>query len=216
MVKIVSFDLEGTLVDMTFSDKVWNEGIPALYAQKTGLKFEEAKRIVLNEYMKVGEERIEWYDIRYWFNKFGLSDIEGLFNRYKDKVYIYPEVKNVLDFLSRKFTLILTSNSAKEFIEFLTKEIREYFKHIFSATSDFKITKKKPEFYKKICEILNVKPWEIAHIGDRWIDDFEVPRKIGIKAYFLDRFGKTSSLNKFFIVKDLSEFVSKILKGEYE
>ena len=61
MVKIVSFDLEGTLVDMTFSDKVWNEGIPALYAQKTGLKFEEAKRIVLNEYMKVGEERIEWY-----------------------------------------------------------------------------------------------------------------------------------------------------------
>lgn len=214
MSKIVSFDLEGTLVNIDFSDKVWNEGIPLLYAQKTGLKFENAKRIVLNEYMKVGEERIEWYDVMYWFNKFGLSDVKNLFNTYKDKVQVYPEVKSVLNLLNKKFTLILTSNSAKEFIEFLTREIKVYFKHTFSATSDFKTTKKNVEFYKKICEILNVNPWEIVHVGDRLIDDFETPRKIGIKTYLLDRFGKINNLNKKFVVKDLSEFANKILMNE--
>ncbi|MCX8176334.1 MAG: HAD family hydrolase [Candidatus Bathyarchaeota archaeon] len=214
MSRIVSFDLEGTLVDMNFSEKVWNEGIPLLYAQKTGLKFEDAKRIVLNEYMKIGEERIEWYDVTYWFNRFGLSNVEDLFNKYKDEVHIYPEVKNVLNLLSKKFTLILTSNSAKEFIKFLTREIKGYFKHTFSATSDFKTTKKNVEFYKRICEILNVNPWEIIHVGDRLIEDFEIPKKIGIKAYLLDRLGKTSNLNKNFVVKDLNEFVNEILKDE--
>lgn len=194
MIEIVSFNLEGTLVNMTFSDKVWNEGIPLLYAQKTGLKFEDAKRFVLSEYEKVGEERIEWYDIKYWFNRFGLSNIENLFERYKDKVYVYPEVEGVLDFLSRKFTLILTSNSAKEFIDFLTRKIKGYFKYTFSATSDFKTTKKNPKFYRRICEILNVNPQEIIHVGDRVVDDFEVPRKLGIKAYLLDRLGRMNGL----------------------
>jgi len=49
-IHVVSFDLEGTLLDMTFSEKVWNEGLPRLYAEKYRLDFSEAKKIVLKEY----------------------------------------------------------------------------------------------------------------------------------------------------------------------
>jgi len=33
-IKIISFDVEGTLVSPDFSQAVWYEGIPALYSQR--------------------------------------------------------------------------------------------------------------------------------------------------------------------------------------
>jgi len=207
IVKVVSFDLEGTLVNHDFSDFVWNEGIPELYAKKRGLDLSEAKKFVLSEYAKVGEEKIEWYDIKYWFNRFGLGDYQELFKKYSHKVSYYPEVEDVLKSLSMDYTLVLTTNSAREFLDFLTGKIRKYFSQTFSATSDFKCLKKDNGFYQKICNILNVKPEFVAHIGDRWEDDFVVPRKIGIRAFHLDRSGKT--IHRF-TVKNLKEFELKI------
>ena len=69
-IKVVSFDLEGTLVTPDFSQAVWHEGIPSLYANQNGIDFKRAKDIVLREYHKMGDQRKEWYDIKYWFNFF--------------------------------------------------------------------------------------------------------------------------------------------------
>ena len=55
MPKIISFDMDGTLVDSEFTDWVWGHGVPTLYAEKVGLPFEEAKALVVKEYLKVGE-----------------------------------------------------------------------------------------------------------------------------------------------------------------
>jgi FMN phosphatase YigB (HAD superfamily) len=73
-IKVISFDLEGTLVTPNFSQAVWHEGIPSLYANQKGISFVEAKAIVLREYQAVGDQRKEWYDIKYWFSHFGLGD----------------------------------------------------------------------------------------------------------------------------------------------
>ncbi|OYT53708.1 MAG: haloacid dehalogenase, partial [Candidatus Hecatellales archaeon ex4484_218] len=124
MVKIVSFDLEGTLVTQDFSEFVWLEGIPKLYAKKERLNFQHAKKIVLEEYEKVGENRIEWYDIKYWLNHFGLkNNYMEVFREYVDKISYYPEVFEVLESLSKNYVLVLISNSAREFLEFLTEKI---------------------------------------------------------------------------------------------
>ncbi|GAH62950.1 unnamed protein product, partial [marine sediment metagenome] len=37
-IEVVSFDAEGTLVTPDFSQAVWHEAIPAIYAQKKGIE----------------------------------------------------------------------------------------------------------------------------------------------------------------------------------
>jgi len=214
-VRVISFDLEGTLVDMVFSDKVWNEGVPRLFALKNGLSFEEAKRIVMNEYARIGENRVEWYDIAYWFKRFGLSGLESLLEEYKGYIRFFPEVKEVLDELSGKFTLVLATNSNRLFIKALAKEITHYFRQIFSATSDFKLLKGNSEFYSRVCGILKVRPEEVVHVGDRWVDDFQSPRSIGIRAYLLDRNGKMGHMGlKGSVIADLRE-LAKIVMADF-
>ena len=118
MPKIISFDMDGTLVDSEFTDWVWLHGIPKLYAEKTGLPFERAKHLVVEEYLKVGEGAIEWYDIKYWFQFFKLEQSwKVLMERYVDKISIYPNVNHLLERLKDRFQLVLTSNAGREFID---------------------------------------------------------------------------------------------------
>ncbi|MHC1623388.1 MAG: HAD family hydrolase [Candidatus Methanospirareceae archaeon] len=188
-IKVVSFDVDGTLVSQGFADCVWLQGIPQAYAEKEGLSFEQAFEFVKSEYDKIGDNRIEWYNIDYWLQKFGLDiQYETLFKKYEDEIKVYEEVESVLTVLKEEdYELIISSNAATEFIEFQITPIKKFFSYVFSATSDFRQVKKTNGFFARVCEILDVKPQAVVHTGDHWVFDFINPRKIGITAYYLDR-----------------------------
>jgi len=210
MAKIISFDMDGTLVDPEFTDWVWLHGIPTLYAEKGGLSFEEAKHFVVEEYLKVGEGGIEWYDIKYWFKFFKLEQSwKDLMERYVDKIDIYPDINPLLDRLRGKFPLVLTSNAGREFIdvEMEATGLRKYFDRIFSATSDFGEVKKTMGFYQRICQILGARPQEIVHVGDHYEFDYLVPRSLGIHAFYLDRSGERKG---DFVISDLRDLEKKV------
>ena len=57
-IELVSFDAEGTLVTPDFSETIWHEAIPALYAQKKGLDLVQAKKCIAEEYDKIGVHRL--------------------------------------------------------------------------------------------------------------------------------------------------------------
>ena len=211
MPKIISFDMDGTLVDPEYTDWVWLHGIPTLYAEKAGLSFEEAKDFVVKEYLKVGEGAIEWYDIKYWFQFFQLEESwKVLMERYVDKINIYPDVNHILECLREKFLLVLTSNAGREFIdmEMEAMGLRRYFDRIFSATSDFGEVKKTAGFYQRICKILGANPEEIVHVGDHYEFDYLVPRSLGIHAFYLDRSGEQ---NGDFVLRDLRDLEKRAL-----
>lgn len=206
MPKIISFDMDGTLVDPSFTDWVWMYGLPKLYAEKEGLPFERAKLYVVSEYEKVGEGAIEWYDIKYWLRFFQLDhDWRSLLQSYADKIHVYEEVDHLLDRLKDRYSLILTSNAGKEFIEVEMKAtgLGKYFQSIFSATSDFRMVKKTADFYQQICEVLQVEPYEIIHIGDHYEFDYLVPISVGIRAFLLDRTGKEKGEHVLYSLKEL-------------
>ena len=210
MIKIVSFDFDGTLVKRTYADKVWLEGLPKLYAKEKKIPLKQSKQYILQEYDKIGKDRKEWYDIDWWFKQFQLKENwQKLLDNYRHTIKLFPETLETLDKLSKKYELIIISNSKREFIDVQLEEtgLRPYFTHIFSSTSDFDKVKKLPEIYKEICNLLNVKPYEMLHVGDDREFDFESPKKIGIKSFYLDR-EKTE--NGDHIIRKLSD-LEKVL-----
>lgn len=212
MIKIISFDLDDTLIKRTFADAVWLEGLPKIYAEEKNIDFETAKQYLLKEYDEITDKRIEWYDISYWFTRFNLKHSwKKLLENYKHVVEPYPETVDVLRRLHKKYDLVIISNAKKEFIDIELEEsrLKKYFTRVFSSTSDFHKIKKIAEFYLMICDKLNIKPSEMVHIGDHKEFDYQVPKKVGIQSFYLDRDGMS---NGKFVVSNLEEFEERIGK----
>ena len=207
-IEVVSFDMEGTLIDSCFSDLIWETDIPRLYAEEHGISLEAAREHVLGEYRQVGDERPEWYDVGYWFRRLGLSgDWRELLEFRRDTCRVYPEVRGVLERLQGRYVLIVTSNTIREFLEVQLRELRGFFTHIFSAPSDFGEVKKSAEFYRRICQITGTKPEALAHVGDHLKFDYESPKELNIHAYYLDRSGEATGDH---VVHDLEDFEHRI------
>jgi putative hydrolase of the HAD superfamily len=185
-IKLVSFDAEGTLVTPDFSYAVWFEAIPERYAERKGIDFELARKAIEEEYRKVGDQRLEWYDVRYWFNKLGLGTPERVLKRCESKVRYYPEVTEVLESLSERYKLVVASGSMRDFLHHLLQEIEPYFTRIFSSLTDYNQLKTS-EFYLKMCQAMGVRPEQVVHVGDNWQFDFVAPTEVGIQAFYLDR-----------------------------
>lgn len=200
--KIISFDVDGTLVDLEYNDLVWFKEIPELVAQKKKIGFEESLKLVQEEYSKLGEHNLKWYDIKHWISYFDLkvSYIEIL-KKYESQVKIFPDVIPVLEEFKKGFVFIVITAMPREFLIPKLKKLKKYFKFTFSALSDFKELKNS-EIYLKICQTLKANPAQVLHIGDHWEFDYLAARKAGMKALFLDR---TNGKKGKFVINSLKE-----------
>lgn len=210
-IKVVSLDLDGTIVDRSYVDYFWNVLIPRRYAEVHNIKEDEATRIVLSEYDNVGSNDIRWYEVEYWINKFKLNiDAKRLVLKAVKRAYIYPEVYDVVPRIAEKYTLVIATNADLIFAEtlLLEKGFLKYFKRIFSCVTHLKLTRKTHKFYKWMCEELNVRPQEVVHVGDNPVYDLEIPREMGINAYLLDRDGR---FDVRFRLRDLRELRSLLV-----
>ena len=210
-IKVVSFDLDGTLGDQRYVDSVWFEGIPRLYSDKEKVSFNHALDFVRREYDKVGKERVEWYDLRYWLSRFGLdADPREVLKQFEHQIRIHPEVSHVLERLKRQgFRLDVVTNAHTDFVEVQLEKtgIGDCFEKIFSSTSDFHLVKKSAKLYQSVCDILEVSPNEMIHTGDDWDFDCATPRRLGIEAYYLDRTGRS---NGEYVIHSLDELPIKV------
>jgi HAD superfamily hydrolase (TIGR01549 family) len=209
MKKIVSFDLDGTLVDGAYGNMVWLDGLPELYGRRHSMPLDEAKKLVKSEYDSMGEENILWYDITYWLKRFDLAtSIPELLDRYSDHIRIIRGVTEALERLSKEYTLVIASNAARIFVEkeLSRSGLARYFPHAFSATSDFQMVKKEEEFYRRLCRLLKVDPSEMVHVGDHAVFDVEVPLRAGLDAFHYNPGGQSNGRT----VCDLRELLDRL------
>lgn len=213
IIRVLSFDMDGTITDLSFVNSVWFEGIPRLYAIEHGVSFEDARRYVKSEYDKVGRERIEWYDLCYWTKRFGIDvSTEEILGHFQNRIKLFPEVNEVLEECKDKgFRLIILTNARREFLnlELEKTKIGHHFERIFSSTSDFGLIKKTVNLYQKVCRIIGVSPHEMVHVGDDRCFDFVIPSKLRINAFYLDRTREESGDLVVHSLKDLGERLNR-------
>lgn len=216
-VKVISFDLDGTLFDNMFVDSVWLEEIPRLYSVEKGVSVEDARKVVRREYDGVGKERLEWYDIHYWIRRFSLNvEAKELLRNFEHRIRAYPEVPKVLEQLKQRgFTLVVVTNAGREFVELELEKakMKDRFDRVFSSTSDFGVVKKTVKLYQRVCDILGISAHEMIHVGDDRSFDFDFPRRLGILAFHLDRTGKQEGE---FVIHSLEELNRRLERVEVE
>jgi len=184
--RIVSFDVEGTLVTHAFTRYIWQSAVPRLYARRHGLTAEEAEETVLSEYLSIGSERSEWFDIDYWLRRVGLGEPEPLIEAHLPLIEYYPEVMRVLDVLAKRYTLVAASSTPLRFLHYILRDIEHRFARVFSATTRFGKIKNR-EFFEWMCSEMDAAPADVVHVGDSWQGDCLSASQAGVRALYLDR-----------------------------
>lgn len=205
-IEVISFDAEGTLVVPGFTQAAFHEAIPAIYARRKGIELAQAKEIVATEYDKIGDQRLEWYDINYWLGYLDLGAPEPVIESCRDKLCYYPEVSEVLSSLARRYKLIVASGTPLELLHYLLRDVKPYFARVFSSISHYRQLKT-PDFYLQMCQAMNVEPSQVVHVGDNWQFDFLNPKQVGIYAFHIDRAGSNHEES----IADLGQLKSRLL-----
>ncbi len=208
-IKVVSFDVEGTLVTTDFSSAIWFEMIPGRYSRRHGLNFEEATAKVRQAYDGIGDQRLEWYDVQYWFTRFDLGNADIAMEELQPRVQYYPDTKNVLEQLQNRYRLSVASGSPRPFLKHLLRDIEYNFSAVYSSTSDYQQVKT-ADFWAAMCRDLRVDPAQVVHVGDHVQFDFEEPASIGIKAYHLDRNGESGTAGSLHSLNELVSILADI------
>ncbi len=187
--------MEGTLATPDFSSAVWHRGIPSLYAMVHSMEFDEARKIVTAKYDEIGNQRPEWYDIKYWFSRFGLGDHKALLESCRSTISYYTEAKEAFRYFARRYEVVIVSSSTREFLPYLMDGLiqlsglsnsgKSSFR-VFSSISDYGLLKT-PPFYLKVCQELGIQPEEMVHVGDSLVFDYLNAGAAGIRAFYLDR-----------------------------
>jgi len=211
-IEIVSFDVDGTLVDPDYNDLIWQKVIPELVAKKENIDFDSSLKRVQREYDRVGDKNNKWYDINYWIGFFRLGvNYKELLEKYEKEIKIFPETCQVLEQLADSYQLICVSTMPREFLKPKLKKIENFFHSTFSALSDYQQLKNK-EVYQKICQKINVLPDKMLHIGDSEKSDYLAAKEAGLKSLLIDRY-QLGYQQKYHndVIKNLSEVMSKLV-----
>ena len=206
MIKVVSFDVHGTLTTNFHVEEFWFRELPRVYANEHKLEISEATKIVNSHYDKVSKKDKEWYSPEYWFETFKIQeDMREAVKRICQKAVFYSDVIPVLSNLSKKYKLVVCSASPHIFLDYDIKPLRVHFANIFSSMTDYGMIGKPAEFFSDVCKILKIEPFEMAHVGDDLDFDQKNPSSIGINSYFVDR-----SHTHPDSVASLTEFAEKV------
>ncbi len=166
---------------------------------------------VIKEYESIGENDIRWYIPEYWFTRFNLKlNIDSMLDRLDYKSALYDDVY-LLNELASKYKLIIATCNPDVIARRKINALGiKHISYVFSSIS-YGVLKSK-DFYMHICNELNVHTNNILHVGDNIVQDFIIPRSIGIQALIMDRDYKLNNEYNDYIVHSLNDIVDIVME----
>ncbi|HLC45645.1 MAG TPA: HAD family hydrolase [archaeon] len=212
MIRVISFDLDGTVVDKDFDNVFWFKEVPKVYARKNNVSIDAAWEKVLVEYKALRGHK-KWTDPMFWlvehFDLLEEREVRQMITDLKGNAKLYPDVLPALNSLKGEFELAVLTHSTREFVEvkMQAEQVSAFFSKVFSVPSDLGGMEKDELVYSRLLKEFNASPEEAVHVGDHYRFDYEVPKKVGMHAFYLDRQRERQGEH---VVHDLKEFAGKV------
>lgn len=182
---VISFDLQGTLTDSTFSDEFWLEVLPQLYSRRHNMRLDRAKDELREIFARIGKYEYRYYSLQYWLDELGLSTVDAL-KHIKHRPRFFADTRKLIGELKNRVVLVIITSATTEFIDHELGDNKKYFKAIYSTLDDFNIPGKPAEVYARIAQDLGVPTNRILHIGDSKEMDVDNARRAGCATFFFD------------------------------
>ena len=192
MIKVVSLDLSGTLIDdRNYIDEFWFDLLPREVSKVKKIPFKKAveycKESYDEYYKKHGMDK-NWISPYYWIKRFGIKkNLLEILKMLKEKPIVYEDTHEVLEKLSKKYKIIISTSHPPEFLEVSLKKIDISKIDKTFCSLKYGLSKEDKEFWETILKELKIKPNEIIHIGDLYKSDYLIPISVGMNAFLLKR-----------------------------
>jgi FMN phosphatase YigB (HAD superfamily) len=206
MVKLIIFDLQGTLIENGVFPSPLKQAkyilrIDAPFSDFV-MRFERAfvtqpHASLKDGFIKVCEE------FQMHTKDFVLEKLVGLWNKNKLLSQVYPDTVPLLKELKGQYKLVLVANIdcfSKEIID--KHHLREYFDEVI-LSCDTKILKSDKGFYKAILERFDVETEDALVVGDSIESDMETAKASGIRGILLDRGNRREYAPKIVSLEEL-------------
>jgi putative hydrolase of the HAD superfamily len=146
----VLLDMDGTLLDLGYDKRFWEEHLPRRFADTRGVAVEEAHR-VMRPIFESTAGTLDWYCINYWSRELSL-DITALKRQTRHEIGWLPGAR---DFLARVRAsgrrLALVTNAHPEILAIKDAQlgVRRRFDEIYTA-HDFGVPKEDSAFWPRL------------------------------------------------------------------
>jgi len=218
--KTIFFDVYQTLlsVDYDGNEKAWNIFSKFLNNQRVLINTSQFQKLFIQEkqryYDSVEDPKMELrhhslfnlvntvflnHDVKIEKNEL-LNLIWEFRQLHHLDLELYHGIKDVLYELSKKYTLSIASYTQGSYTykELEKFDIAQYFSY-FIFSSDIGYKKTDQEFYKICLQKTNNEPDECLMIGDNYLQDVVIPKRVGLKAILI----KNPSTDKQNIINDV-------------
>ena len=189
MIKVILFDLDGTLYNSTEVRKKFAEAAYHALAKLKDITVEEATSLIEDTREKLKEKH--GFPVPYTLTlvRFGMP-VE---NWHKENIDFFDprdylssngELREMLLDLRKRCRLaILTNNNEVQAGRILQAlKVKDLFDRVFTYNS-FKTMKPNPQFYKQAAKVMEVTPEECLVVGDRYSIDLIPAQNLGMQIY---------------------------------
>jgi HAD superfamily hydrolase (TIGR01509 family) len=162
----VLFDLDGTLLDLSFDNHVWREIVPAAYAAARSLTAEEA-RDALQSRLRACAGTLDWYCMDYWSRELDM-DVTALHRTHARRIGWLPGAREaLLGLKARGKRLVLITNAHPQTLQIKDEcvGVKRYFDAVFSA-HQFGAAKEDARFWSSVRAVEPFDPERTLFVDD--------------------------------------------------
>jgi putative hydrolase of the HAD superfamily len=160
------FDLDGTLLDLSFDNHLWGEIVPQAYAAMRSLSLSEA-RSALHSRLRACAGTLDWYCMEYWSRELQL-DVTALHRTHARRIDWLPGAQRTLAGLkARGKRLVLITNSHPHLLQVKdeTVGVRRHFDAVFSS-HEFGAAKEDERFWQRMRAVEPFDPQRTLFVDD--------------------------------------------------